>query len=85
MEKQNIRADMSSAAHGPYKANSKQDSGRTASDIVGELAQLVRDLHQSLEIYAPVWYTRKMDDRVKKELAEADSILRSSADRQQLR
>jgi hypothetical protein len=40
--------------------------------LVAELAQLVRELHQSLEDYAPVWFTQAIDDRIREKLAAAE-------------
>ena len=71
----------SSATAGFRKAKGKQASGHTALDTAVELAELVRDLHQSLESYAPMWYTKEMDGRVRETLADADWALQASADR----
>ena len=64
-----------------HKVKSNQRSGQTALDTVVELADLVRDLHQSLESYAPMWYTKTMDDRIRETLAAADSALHASVNR----
>lgn len=72
---------MSRATLGLHKAKSSQSSAHRAVDTVLELAELVRDLHQSLESYAPMWYTKEMDDRVRETLAGADSAFQASADR----
>ena len=49
--------------------------------LVAELAELVRDLHELLESYAPPWYTQKMDSRVSIALGAADHVLCTSAER----
>ena len=46
---------------------------RPAPDtLVAELAELVRELHRSLEDYAPVWFTQAIDDRIREKLAAAE-------------
>lgn len=72
---------MSSATPGFHKARSNQGSGLTAVDTVVELAELVHELHQSLKSYAPMWYTKMMDDRIRETLAAADSALQASVNR----
>ena len=50
-------------------------SGDTApSPSVDELAELLRDLHQLLESYAPQWYSSQLDSRVRKMLARIDQV-----------
>lgn len=51
----------------------------TANTLAADLADLVHDLHELLESYAPPWYTKKTDDRVSKMLVAADQALRASA------
>jgi hypothetical protein len=41
-----------------------------------ELADVLRSLHRLLLDYGPEWYTTEIDNRVRKALAEADSVLR---------
>jgi hypothetical protein len=36
----------------------------TSQQVVEELEELIRDLHELLESYAPVWYTEDLDIRV---------------------
>jgi hypothetical protein len=71
---------MSSATPGLQRAKSNKGSGYIAVDTVSDLADLVRDLHQLLESYAPVWYTEKTDSRVRAMLVTADRALRTAAD-----
>lgn len=33
--------------------------------VAEELAELIRDLHELLETYAPLWYTEDLDIRVR--------------------
>jgi hypothetical protein len=40
----------------------------TPEQLAAELAELVRDLHELLESYAPTWYTEDLDTRVRKTL-----------------
>ena len=56
-----------------HRAGNNGRSGPRAHPItLAELAELMRELHQSLEDYAPTWYTKSMDDRIRKTLAAAD-------------
>ena len=45
---------------------------RPPATTLTELAEMVRKLRQSLEDYAPAWYTKTMDDRIREMLAAAD-------------
>jgi len=36
----------------------------TPEQVAEELAELIRDLHELLESYAPSWYTEDLDTRV---------------------
>ena len=62
---------------------SRAPAHTTPKALVADLAELVLDLHELLESYAPPWYTQKMDSRVSKTLAAADQALCTSADRRQ--
>jgi hypothetical protein len=42
----------------------------TPEQAAEELAQLIRDLHELLESYAPSWYTEDLDTRVFDALAK---------------
>jgi hypothetical protein len=42
----------------------------TPEQIAEELAELIRDLHELLESYAPSWYTEDLDTRVRDTLAK---------------
>lgn len=49
--------------------------GDTApSPSVDELTELLRDLHQLLESYAPQWYPEQLDSRVREMLARVDRV-----------
>jgi predicted deacylase len=74
---------LSRAAPRLHKVTSNQHSRRTTLDTVVELAELVRDLHQSLESYAPMWYTEKMNDQIRNTLAAADWAYQALTDRRQ--
>lgn len=45
---------------------------RSPATMATELAELLCELHQSLEHYAPFWYTKTMDDRIREMLATSD-------------
>ena len=61
-----------------HKKEIRQVSGRDGLETaVRDLAEVVRSLHQLLESYGPIWYTRETDARLRNALAEADSALRS--------
>lgn len=50
---------------------------RPASDAaLSELAELLRELHQSLQDFAPTWYTQAMDDRIRERLVAAERACR---------
>ena len=38
--------------------------------VVEELAELIRDLQELLESYAPTWYTQELDTRVRETLTK---------------
>jgi hypothetical protein len=68
------RIEMTSAIPGLHRAKRRLASKRAArKPVVEELVDLVRDLHQLLENYAPRWYTEQLDTRLSKALAAADS------------
>ena len=48
--------------------------GTAPAPSVDELAELLRDLHQLLESYAPQWYSAQLDSRVRKMLARVDRV-----------
>ena len=61
-----------------HKKETGQVSGRDGLETaVKDLAEVVRNLHQLLQSYGPVWYTGEADARLRNALAEADSALRS--------
>ena len=66
--KKGVSVDLRRAAkNSPYT--------RSASNTaLSELAELLRELHQSLQDYAPVWYTQAMDDRIREKLAAAEQV-----------
>lgn len=75
---------VSRATPGLHKTiRSRAPAHITPKTLVADLAELVRDLHELLESYAPLWYTHKMDSRVSKTLAAADQALCTSAHRRQ--
>jgi hypothetical protein len=52
--------------------NSSARSGPTdfgLQQAVEKMAELIRDLHELLESYAPTWYTEDLDSRVSETLA----------------
>ena len=49
-----------------------RNAGAGPNALVAELAELVRELHQTLEDYGPVWFTKTMDDRIRQKLAAAE-------------
>jgi len=72
--------NMSSATPGFREGKRTGDSQHMTSDeVVAELVALVRELHELLGSYAPVWYTRMLDDRMSEILAAADSVSKASA------
>jgi hypothetical protein len=42
----------------------------TPEQVAEELAELIRDLHELLESYAPSWYTEDLDTRVRDTLTK---------------
>ena len=64
-----------------HDGRNNHDAGNNPLDAIVELAELVRDLHQSLESYAPMWYSDKMDDRIRETLAAADWAYQALTDR----
>jgi len=42
----------------------------TPEQVAEELAELIRDLHELLESYAPSWYTEDLDKRVRDTLTK---------------
>jgi hypothetical protein len=40
----------------------------TPQQVVEELVELIRDLQELLESYAPTWYTEELDTRVRETL-----------------
>jgi hypothetical protein len=42
----------------------------TPEQVAEELAELIRDLHELLESYAPSWYTEGLDTRVRDTLTK---------------
>lgn len=59
------------------RAAKNSPNTRAASDLaLSELAELLRELHQSLEDYAPMWYTEAMDARIRERLAAAERTCR---------
>jgi hypothetical protein len=42
----------------------------TLEQVAEELAELIRDLHELLESYAPAWYTEDLDTRVRDTLTK---------------
>ena len=55
------------------QARKNRRSARPLSDTsLSELTELLRDLHQSLQEYAPRWYTQAMNDRIREKLADAE-------------
>lgn len=57
---------------------SKKVTNLTAGQAMKELAKVLCGLHGLLLSYGPPWYTREMDDRLRKALAKAGSSLQSS-------
>jgi hypothetical protein len=43
---------------------------RLTEQVAEELAELIRDLHELLENYAPSWYTEDLDTRVRDTLTK---------------
>ena len=76
--RQILRCDSKNSA--PVNLGQAAENGRykrPASDTaLSELAELLRELHQSLEDYAPMWYTQAMDDRIRESLAAAERACR---------
>lgn len=71
-----------SSATTDLKAKGSRVSAYTTSEaVVADLAELVRDLHELLESYAPMWYTKTTDDRVREKLAVAVGALQTSGER----
>ena len=65
----------------PHQVGSNGRLGhRSPETMLTELAELVRELHRSLEDYAPAWYTNTMDDRIREMLAAADCSRSASHD-----
>jgi hypothetical protein len=52
----------------------------TPEQVAEELAELIRDLHELLESYAPLWYTQDLDTRVCDTLAKFTLSKKTSQD-----
>ena len=52
----------------------------TPEQVAEELAELIRDLHELLESYAPSWYTQDLDTRVCDTLAKFTLSRKTSQD-----
>lgn len=52
----------------------------TPEQVAEELAELIRDLHELLESYAPSWYTQDLDTRVCDALAKFTLSKKTSQD-----
>jgi hypothetical protein len=67
--------NMSSATPGFREGQRTVDSHHMTSDeVVAELVALVRELHELVGSYAPVWYTETMDDRMSRILAATNPV-----------
>lgn len=44
----------------------------SADKSLVELAELLRELHQSLQDYGPIWFTQELNTRIRKKLAAAE-------------
>jgi hypothetical protein len=51
---------------------------RAQKPVLVETAELVRDLHELLESYAPMWFTEDINIRVSETLARLDISTNSS-------
>jgi hypothetical protein len=49
----------------------------TAQEVVEELEELIRDLHELLESYGPLWYTEDTEIRVRETLARLALLKKS--------
>ena len=49
--------------------------------VITKLSDLVGELHELLESYAPVWYTSTLEKRVRTTLTSADGVLPALAER----
>jgi len=56
----------------------------TPEQVAEELAELIRDLHELLESYAPSWYPQDLDTRVRDTLAKFTLSKKTSQDTQPL-
>jgi hypothetical protein len=61
----------------PKIGSSRALTQMTSQQVVEELEELVRDLHELLESYAPQWYTEDMDTRVTEMRARLTLLKRS--------
>jgi len=61
----------------------QQTGTNLASDtLLSELAELLSELHQTLQDYAPTWYTQTMDHRIREKLAVAQRLSAGLQDRE---
>ena len=50
----------------------------SSQPLIEELAELIGDLHELLESYAPTWYTEELDTRVRETLTKFASSTKPS-------
>jgi hypothetical protein len=58
-----------------HKKTASPTAGQAQLEGTKELADVLRSLHRLLLDYGPEWYITETDNRVRKALANADSVL----------
>jgi hypothetical protein len=48
--------------------------------MLADATSMLRDLYELMQTYGPAWYTKRMDTRVRRTLAAAETARRVSID-----